>query len=189
MTAVATSSPTKKPQQEQPFLCLFPPVAKLVRPSLLRFKLRSQLTRQSHIVQPAPISSTQAINGLVTHWLPSYIADQLFIEMCEAETDDPGGIDGEKISKYYIEAAKYAGRISAGNFEGENAKYKPVFEIHYKDFTPRLQEELQLLLKDSPDTLRRVVQNAVFHIFRARHKRIFFGYIQSEGLNWRFVAD
>jgi hypothetical protein len=162
MTAGATSSPTKKPQQEQPFLCLFPPVAKLVRPSLTRFKLRSQLIRQSHIVPSTPTSSYQAINGLVTHWLPSYIADQLFIEMCQAGIDDPKGIDGEKISNYYIEAAKYAGRISAGNFEGENVKYKPVFDIHYNGFTPRLQEELQLLLKDSPTTLARYYQLIVW---------------------------
>jgi hypothetical protein len=45
------------------------------------------------------------------------------------------------------------------------------------------------LLKDSPSTLRRIVKNAIFSIFRARHKRIFFEYIQSEGLNWRFVTD
>ena len=79
--------------------------------------------------------------------------------------------------------AKYAGRISAGNFDSANAKYKPVFEIHYNDFTPILQEEPQLLLKDSPSTLRRVVQNAVFRIFRPRHKRIFFEYVQAQGSN------
>jgi hypothetical protein len=85
-------------------------------------------------------------------------------------------------------AAKYAGRISSENFYAANAKYKPVFEIHYKDFTPRLQEELLQLLKDSPTTLASVVQNAVFRIFKARHKMIFYDYIENDGLNWRFVA-
>ena len=95
----------------------------------------------------------------------------------------------EKETRYYIEAAKYAGRISAGNFDGQNAKYKPVFKIHYNDFTLRLQSELQTLLKESPSTLRRVVQDAAFRIFKARHKLIFYQYIEYEGLNWRFLAD
>ena len=121
------------------------------------------------------------------HWLPSYIEDQLYLQMCETEIEDSQ--NGGKISKYYSEAAKYAGRISAGNFDGQNAKYKPVFEIHYRDFTPRLQAELLLLMKESPSTLKWVVQNAVFCIFKARHKLIFYQYIQNEGLNWRFVDN
>ena len=32
----------------------------------------------------------------------------------------------EHQNKYYIEAATYAGRISAGNFSGKNVKCKPV---------------------------------------------------------------
>ena len=121
--------------------------------------------------------------------LPVYIADELYVEMCEAEIEDAEGSDGEKISRYYLEAAKYAGRISAGNFDGTNAKHKPVFQIHYNDFTARLQAELALLLKDSPNTLASVVENAVFRIFKDRHKLIFYDYIENEGLNWRFVAD
>ena len=89
-------------------------------------------------------------------WLPSYIEDSLYIEMCETEIEEPQ--NDEKISRYYLEAAKYAGRISAGNFNGKNAKYKPVFEIHYNGVTPRLQGELLLLLKESPSTLKRIVQ-------------------------------
>jgi hypothetical protein len=123
------------------------------------------------------------------HWLPSYIEDVLYLEMCETEIQDPQGSNGDKIRRYYIEAAKYAGRISAGDFDGANAKYKPVFEIHYKDFTSRLQAEILLLMKESPNTLRRVVQNAVFCIFKAKHKRIFYDYIENDGLNWSFVAD
>jgi hypothetical protein len=197
MTALVTN-PLKSQKQQQPAFCLFPPVAKLVRPSLLCFKLRMQLHWQSHIVPPAPISSTQAIHGKITHWLPSYIEERLFLEMCENApiVDDPGILGkskksngGGKINYYYLEAAKYAGRISAGNFDdGANAKYKPVFELHYNDFTTRLQAELKLLLKDSPDTLCRVVQNAVFRIFKARHKLIFYDYIENEGLNWRFTS-
>lgn len=121
------------------------------------------------------------------HWLPSYTSDQLYLEMCEKEVKDPHGSYGDTISKYYLEAAKYAGRISAGDFERENAIYKPVFQVRAKDFTTRLQDELKLLKKQSPDTLKRVVQNSVFRIFRARHKIIFFDYIQAEALRWRFV--
>jgi hypothetical protein len=114
----------------------------------------------------------------------------LYIEMCEVKVDDPRESYGNKTSKYYLEAAKYAGRISADNFEGQNAKkYKPIFEIHYRDFTARLQAELTLLLKTSPDSLKRIVQSAVFRIFKAKHKLIFYDYIENEGLNWRFVAD
>jgi hypothetical protein len=109
--------------------------------------------------------------------------------------DDPGILskkaNGGKVNYYYLEAAKYAGRISACSFDDDrvNAKYKPVFQIHYNDFTARLQAELQSLLKDSPSTLASVVQNAVFRIFKARHKLIFYDYIENEGLNWRFVAN
>jgi hypothetical protein len=96
--------------------------------------------------------------------------------------------NGGKVNYYYLEAAKYAYRISAGNFDGANTKYKPVFQIHHNDFTSRLQAELHSLLKDSPSTLASVVENAVFRIFRVRHKLIFYDYIENEGLNWRFVA-
>jgi hypothetical protein len=178
--------------EPQPFYCLFPPVAESVRPLTLNIKLDTQLKKQSQLVPPVPLSLDEAINGQIAHWLPSYIEELLFYQMCEIEVQvqDPKANSGNNIiRRYYVEAAKYASRISAGNFDGLNAKYRPVFEIHHKDFSARLQAELQLLLKDSPDTLNRVVQNAVFRIFKARHKRIFFGYIENEGLNWRFVAD
>jgi hypothetical protein len=145
--------------------------------------------RNNNKVPPVPLNSCAAINGSEKHWLPSFIEDQLYIQMCEKEIEYRQGQCGKKISKYYLEAAKYAGRISAGNFDGANAKYKPVFDIHYKDFTPRLQAELLLLMKESPSTLRRVVQNAVFCIFKARHEHIFYQYIETDGLNWRFVSD
>jgi hypothetical protein len=172
-----------------PQYCLFQPVADFISKTDLCTKLEDQFAKQSQLVPPVPLSIEEVIYGQISHWLPSHIEDILHLEMCEAEIDDPQGYNWKKGSKYYIEAAKYAVRISAGNFGGANYEHKPVFEIHYTDFTARLQAELQQLLKDSPTTLMRVIQNAVFRIFRARHKRIFFEYIQSEGLNWRFVTN
>lgn len=172
-----------------PEYCLFQPVTQFISTSDLRVKLEDQFKKQSQLVPPVPLSVDEAINGAITHWLPSKIEDTMYLEMCESEIEDPKGNPGDKINRYNIEAAKYAGRISAGNFDGKNAKYEPIFDIHYEDFTARLQAELQLLLKDFPTSLMRVVQNAVFRIFRARYKRIFFEYIQSEGLRWRFVAN
>jgi hypothetical protein len=186
MTAIVVI-PTKS--QEQQFLCLFPPVAELVRPSLLQFKLKSQLSRQSHLVPPTPLSLCSAINEPVIHWCTSKIEDNLYMEMCEVEVQvlDPTA-KSNMVRRYYIEAAKYALRISAGNFERQNAKYKPVFEIHYNDFTPRLRAELKSLLKSSPSTLASIVENAVFCIFKARHKLIFYDYIENERLKWRFTS-
>ena len=72
-------------------------------------------------------------------WLSSYIGDVIYTEMCESShiVDDPGILsketNGGKINYYYLEAAKYALRISAGNFDGPNSEYKPVFEVHHKD--------------------------------------------------------
>jgi hypothetical protein len=172
-----------------PEYCLFTPVAERIPNSDLRVKLENQFRKQSQLVPLVPLSMDEAIDGSIIHWLPSQIEDIMYLEMCESEIQDPKESPGAKTSRYYIEAAKYAGRISAGSFDGKNAKFKPLFKLHYKDFTPRLNAELRLLLKDSPSTLMRVVQNAVFRIFRARHKLIFFDYIQSEGLNWRFVGE
>jgi hypothetical protein len=149
--------------------------------------VNSKVTDNNNKVPPVPLNSCSAIKGNEKHWLPSFIVDELYLQMCQTEIEDPQY--GGKISRYYLEAAKYAGRISTGNFDGENAKYKPVFEIHYKDFTARLQAELLLLMKHSPSTLGRVAENAVFRIFKARHKLIFYDYIQCDGLNWRFVTD
>jgi hypothetical protein len=168
--------------------CLFPPVADFFSKTDLRIKLEDQFKKQTQLVPAVPSSIKEAIDSRLSHWLPSHIEDIVHIEMCETEIADPNNPD-EKISRYYLEAAKYAGRISAGNFDDvKSGKYKPIFEIHHNDFTPRIQAELELLLKGSPSTLRRVIQNAVFRIFMARHKRIFFEYIQSEDLNWRFIV-
>ena len=118
-------------------------------------------------------------------WLRSYIEDKLYIQMCEKEVEDPQGKYGEKISKYHLEAAKYAGRISAGDFSqlGMNG---PTFLLDSKDFTPRLTAELAELYKTDQESLDRVVKEAVFRIFKARHKIIFYQYIQGSSFEWRF---
>jgi hypothetical protein len=154
-------------------------------PNGLRVIQRTQPDEKTSLLQKL---ERQQFLCLLPACLPSNIEDNLFIEMSETELEDPKN-PGCKIRRYYLEAAKYAGRISAGNFEGQNARYKPTFEIHYKDFSSRLQHELQSLREDSPATLADVVQNSVFRIFKARHKMIFYDYIEHEGLNWRFVAD
>lgn len=118
------------------------------------------------------------------HWQPSYTGDQLYLQMCENEIEDP---HGNKINKYYVEAAKYVGRRSAGNFDGKNAKHKPVFHLDPNDFSPELRANLIERLKTSKESIHRVVEDAVFRIFLARHKMIFYQYIQAEGLRWRFV--
>jgi hypothetical protein len=88
---------------------------------------------------------------------------------------------GVKINKYYIRACDYARRISLGDFSRENEKYKPVFEIDFDDFSPELRAHL-LGVKESLDI---IVTEAVFRLFRARHKMIFYDHIQSYKLRWR----
>jgi hypothetical protein len=106
--------------------------------------------------------------------------------MCEKEIEDPQGRYGEKISKYYLEAAKYAGRISAGDLS--KLPGEPVFGIDPKDFTHRLTAELAELYKpDNMQSLNPVIKGAVFRIFKARHEMIFFQYIQSSKFHWRFI--
>ncbi len=95
-----------------------------------------------------------------------------------------GGIYCESQNKYYTEAATYAGRISAGDFSGKNAKFKPTFRLYLKDFSPRLKTELANLPKE---TVHRIVTEAVFGIFRARHRMIFHQHIENERLRWVFV--
>jgi hypothetical protein len=124
-------------------------------------------------------------------WTTEYLIDQLYIEMCEVQKVQANDPSRGPQKEYYIKAGRYAGRVSLhNNFEAkENKKYKPVFEINPCDFSPRVQAELKSLLKTSPDTLRRVVQGAVSRIFKARHKMIFYQYIENEGVNRSFVVD
>ena len=90
----------------------------------------------------------------------------------------------ENDNKYYAEAATYAGRISGGDFSGANARCTPVFRLNVEDFSPKLKAELAALPKER---IHEVVTEAVFRIFRARHKMIFYRYIENHRLRWEFV--
>lgn len=125
-------------------------------------------------------------NAKGIHWLPSYIEDQLYLQMCESKrtaTADAGDENERQVNWYYFEAAKYAFRRSAGDFSGENTKCRPVFRLNRVDFSARLKAELAKLPKE---TIHRIMTEAVFRIFRARHKMIFYQYIQNERLKWEF---
>lgn len=148
-------------------------------------------------VPPVPRNSHDMVYSKEEHWLPSYIVDQLYVQMCEKEIEDPQGKYGQKISRYYLGAAKYAGRISAGDFGqscrgsggcggGSSTARGPIFLLDLKDFTPRLTAELADLYKTDKASLDRVVKEAVFRIFKARHKMIFYQYIQGSSFEWRF---
>lgn len=132
-------------------------------------------------------SSTLTYNIQDEVWSTSYVADQLFIEMCERGpmVDDPAASDRfVHINKYYLQAAKYAGRIGACDFSNPGTP-KPVFELDAADFTPTLQSYLLLAKKDG--MLNDIVKQAAFKLFR-RHKMIFYEYIESEKFRWEFVS-
>jgi len=114
------------------------------------------------------------------------ISDRLFFEISSTGKKvviHEGTDKEEKVNWYHAEAAKYARRASAGNF----GKSKPIFDLDPKDFSPELRADLVKLLKTSKESLHRVVEDAVFMIFRARHPMIFYQHIEAEGLRWRFV--
>jgi hypothetical protein len=126
-------------------------------------------------------------------WVTSYIIDQLFIQMCDGPlVDHKCNITFkypkckylylQQISFHYIEVDNYARRISSGNFEGKNAKHKPIFIVNPINFTPKLKEELRIAAAEK--TLPDIITEAVFRIFKARHKRIFYEYIEPHKLNW-----
>ena len=157
--------------------------------------LQTNSTNKDNKVPPVPLNSHDMVYGKEEHWLSSYIEDQLYLQMCEKEIEDPQSKYGEKISKYYLEAAKYAGRISAGDFSqsctdgdngNSNAASRPIFLLELKDFTPRLNAELAKLYKTDKESLHRVVTEAVFRIFKAHHTMIFYQYIQCSEFRWRF---
>lgn len=121
------------------------------------------------------------------------IADELFIQMCDRGpivvhpciierkcTNDCGRVNDE-VNKYYFRAAKYAGRISAGNFSGRNAKHRPVFEADFEDFTPELQHQL----RSSKEYLDLIMTEGIFKLLRARHRQIFYEHIQLQKLRWK----
>jgi hypothetical protein len=127
-------------------------------------------------------------------WSSSYIADQLFLEMCECGPmiDDTTrdllaltGLPTKKINNHYLEAAKYAGRVSAGDFSNPKIE-KPIFKLIIVDFSPRLQAHL--LESKKHGTLNDVVKEAVFKLFRSRHKMIFYEHIEPKKFRWEFVS-
>jgi hypothetical protein len=130
-------------------------------------------TGQPTAIVPEAFLANGKFNDEAIHWLPSRIVDELYLQMCENKEITirkellTGEIYSGSHNKYYTEAATYAGRISGGDFSGENAKYKPIFRLYVKDFSPRLKAELAQLPKE---TVHRIVTEAVFRIFRARHR-------------------
>jgi hypothetical protein len=114
------------------------------------------------------------------------ISDQLFGEMCSCDKKAVN-YAGPNFNWYYEQATTYARRASAGNFEGKNVIYKPIFHLDPKDFSPELRANLVERLNTSKESLHRVVEDAVFMIFRARHRMIFYQHIEADGLRWRFV--
>jgi hypothetical protein len=123
-------------------------------------------------------------------WTSACISGRLYLEMCTTNklaVIYQGQDNEQKINWYYEQATTYARRASAGNFDGKNAKYKPVFHLDSKDFSPELRANLEERLNTSKESLHRVVEDAVFMIFRARHSRIFYEHIEADGLRWEFV--
>jgi hypothetical protein len=118
-------------------------------------------------------------------WSSSYIADQTFLELCERGPMIADPRDStKKINKYYLEAARYASRISAGDFSDPKTE-KPVFKLDPYNFSPRLQTHLLESKKDG--TLNDIVKEAVFKLFRSRHKMIFYDHIEPRKFRWEFV--
>ena len=138
--------------------------------------------KDNNRVPAVPLNSHEMVYGKEEHWLPSYIVDQLYLEMCEKDIKDSQGKYGQNICKYFLEAAKYAGSISAGDFSNTSG---PTFELDSKDFSPRLNAELVDLYKTDKELLE--VKEAVFRIFKARHRMIFYQYIEGCHFKWRFI--
>jgi hypothetical protein len=88
-------------------------------------------------------------------WSSAFMSDRLYLEMCNTNKQAviyEGTNKEQKINWYYAEGAKYARRVSAGNFEGKNARYKPVFHLDSKDLSPELRDNLVERLKTSKDS-------------------------------------
>ena len=96
--------------------------------------------------------------------------------MCEGpqveHSSDSGCKYVVRMSFHYVEVDNYARRASSGNFEGKNAKHKPRVIINAVNFTPELKQELRTA--GERKYLHRIVTEAVFRIFKARHKSDFF---------------
>jgi hypothetical protein len=133
-------------------------------------------------------SASLAVEG----WLPSRMSDRLYLEMCSTDKKASvccgwSRIENIKINWYYAEAAIYARRISAGDFRGKNARYKPVFRLDLNTFSSELKTALVERAKTSKESIQRVVQDGVFKLLRARHELIFYQYIENEPLRWEII--
>jgi hypothetical protein len=132
--------------------------------------------------------TTTITTATIDYCTSSTIADTLFLEMCDlgplvdhtCDSNDACKY-GVQMNKYYLRALEYARRISLGDFSGENAKYEPEFVIDFEDFSPELRSQL-LIAKESLDI---IVTEAVFRLFKARHKMVFYDHIQPHKLRWR----
>lgn len=143
------------------------------------------ITAENNNINPSGLNSQRSppeeIVSKDENLTAAAISDLLYYEMCSTDEKQ------ENINWYYAEAAKYArSGSSAGNFDGKNTKYKPEFLLVSKHFSPKLRAN-RLVVDSSKESLHCVVEDAVFEIFRARHPRIFYRYIEAKRLRWRFV--
>lgn len=140
----------------------------------------------SNITDTTTDNTTSNTNIDKEYWLTSKVEDELYIEMCEKEIANPNSSsidDEDTIKKYYHIIAKYAGRVSAGDFSDKSIP-RPIIEIDLNDFTPRLVTELAQLRKEDMPTFKRVVHNALSRIFQAKHKMIYYEHIEPHGICW-----
>jgi hypothetical protein len=136
------------------------------------------------IITDTTANTTSNTNTNNEYWLTSKVEDELYIEMCEKEISNPNSsIYGDTIKKYYLQCAKYAGRVSAGDFSDKNIP-RPIIEITLSDFTPRLVTELATLRKEDMPTFKRVVHYALSRIFRYNHRMIYHEHIEPNGISW-----
>jgi hypothetical protein len=150
------------------------------------FVSKGKSDKEKAFVPPVFLSNGK-FNTKEDHWLPSFIEDQLYLQICEC--DKTVEVKDEQsnyslLNWYYYHVDQYAGRRSIYNFEGKYAQYKPIFQLYLEDFSPRLKAELAALPLES---VNRIVTQAVFKIIRARRKMAFYQYIENEQLRWEFL--
>lgn len=151
------------------------------------FLASNEISNEEKASVPPAFLSNGKFNAKEVHWLPSFIEDQLYLQMCQC--DNTVEVKAEQnsykqINRYYYQVDRYAGLRSIGDFKGKNAKYKPIFDLHLEDFSPRLKAELSALPIES---VNKIITQAAFRIFRTRQKMAFFQYIENEPLKWRFI--
>ncbi|MFZ0894688.1 MAG: hypothetical protein WAZ77_09315 [Candidatus Nitrosopolaris sp.] len=96
----------------------------------------------------------------------------------------------DSTNKYDQEADTYVNRITFGDFSNPNPNpkaEKPIFKIDANDFSSELKADLAERVIHGKESIHRVVQKAVYRLFRARHETAFFDYIKDKRLRWEFV--